>query len=200
MRIAYRLLYLAFFPAALADCNQGSGQSPTPNGDPVVPPRFGEVRVKIQWDYKNVPLRIELYEPATERPVQLWDTGSVAAPQEAPVSIPIHNGEFIQRPGGNKTFVLTMKNPGTKPVHFFAAPHHVDPQEHSLGFHFNCLCVNHVFTVPPGHTWYRVVRLQMHKDFRGETLAIRHTLIGAGEEQMKVFGYGGASQPVHLSK
>lgn len=92
------------------------------------------------------------------------------------------------RPGSTKMFVLIMKNTEAQPVNFFAAPHHVEPQEHSLGFHFNCLCVNHVFTVGPGETWYRVVRLQMHKDYRGKKLGIRHTLIGAGDELKKSFG------------
>lgn len=160
----------------------------------MVPGRHSEIRVRIEWDYRNLPLQMELYEPAVQQPMQVWDTGSVSAPRVPPISLPLENGEFRQRPGGAKIFVLIMKNPGTKPVHFFAAPHHIEPPEHSLGFHFNCLCVNHVFTVGPGQTWYRVVRLQVHKDFRGDTLAIRHTLIGAGDEQAKSFGDSAVKQ------
>lgn len=132
---------------------------------------------------------MELYEPTSQRPVQVWETGIVSEPESAPVSVAIADSQFIQRPGGNKVFVLLVRNPGPKPVRFFAAPHHVEPPEHSLGFHFSCLCVNHVFTVGPGQTWYRVVRLQLHKEYRGSVLAIRHTLVGAGEEQEKTFGH-----------
>ncbi|MBV6492204.1 MAG: hypothetical protein LDLANPLL_00195 [Turneriella sp.] len=130
---------------------------------------------------------MEIYEPATQQQLYFWQTGVVKPPQKPPVSLYIENGEFWQRPGSAKIFVLTMKNDTTKPVHFFAAPHHVTPPEYSLGFHFNCLCVNHVFTVNPGETWYRVVRLLLHKEHRGDKLTIRHVLIAAGDEQMKAF-------------
>lgn len=147
--------------------------------------RSGSVRVDIHWKKRGMPLSMEIYEPAVQRPVDLWDTRVVGSLAEAPVSQPISGSSFELAPGSRKMFVLVMKNDTDHPVYFFAAPHHAMPEEYTLGFKFKCLCINHAWEIPPGKTWYRVVELRLASEFRGDTLSITHTLIGITKERMR---------------
>lgn len=45
---------------------------------------------------------MELYEGASQRPVDLWATGSVKDLSEAPVSSKIEGSEFYFKPGSKK--------------------------------------------------------------------------------------------------
>lgn len=149
------------------------------------------VKVSIGWEYKDVAAKVELYEPKNF--VRLWETRSVKSAGELPIAGKIEGSTFRLAPGERKRFVLVMRNDTDKPLYFFAAPHQVLPVEHSLGFKFKCLCVNHAFIVGPKETWYRVVELQMSDGFVGNELAITHALIGIDEKRAKEF-----SQPAGM--
>ncbi len=142
-------------------------------------------KVSIDWLYKDTAAKIELYEPK-DRP-RLWETRSVKSMSELPVAGKIQDAAFKLAPGEKKRFVLVVRNDSDKPLYFFAAPHQALPVEHTLGFKFKCLCVNHAFIVPPREIWYRVVELQMSEGFVGDTLAITHTIIGIDEKRAKEF-------------
>ena len=45
------------------------------------------------------------------------------------------------------------------------------------------------FTIKPKEFWYRVVRLNIDKDFRGDSFIIKHDLIVITEERMKEFEF-----------
>ena len=145
------------------------------------------VRISIKWSYKGISSEMKTYEPAVQRPLQIWKTASVKNKEEAPISIPLKDSSFYLSPGGHKTFVLGMKNNTDKPIYFFASPHQVHPPEHTLGFKFKCLCINHAFSVNPHHFWYRVVRLSLSKEFRGDQMKITHDLIGIDEARKMAF-------------
>jgi hypothetical protein len=134
------------------------------------------VKVSIQWDYKDFPGEIVLHE--AKQGARLWDTRGVATLGDAPVGKRIENAVLSVTPGQNRRFVLVVHNSGKKPLYFFAAPHAVHPAEHTLGFKFKCLCIDHAFTVAPGASWYRVVELRLAKDFVGKELTVRHAIIG----------------------
>lgn len=136
----------------------------------------GPVKVAIQWDYKDFPATIVLHE--AKEGARLWETRSVTTLQNAPVGKPIENPVLQVTPGQTRRFVLVVHNNGQQPLYFFAAPHAVHPAEHTLGFKFKCLCIDHAFTVHPGTSWYRVVELRLSKDFVGKELTVRHALIG----------------------
>lgn len=138
---------------------------------------------KISWLYQNVPAKMEIYEPASQRPIKIWDMGTVRSPSQLPVDALIRDSVVQIRPGGSKLFILVMKNETQKPIHFFAAPHVVDPPAYSLGFKFKCLCVNHVYTIAPGEIWYRVVRLLLSPKFVGDSINVTHTLIGVSADR-----------------
>ncbi|MCX7999167.1 MAG: hypothetical protein N3A69_09500, partial [Leptospiraceae bacterium] len=136
------------------------------------------MKVHISWNYRDFPLKMEIYEPVPQRQLELWDTGSKPSLEKLPISNIIEDSQFNIIPGSKKVFVLVTHNPTPETIYFFAAPHVVTPPEFSLGFKFKCLCVNHAFTVPSKEYWYRVVELRMSKNFRGNEINILHDLIG----------------------
>lgn len=83
-------------------------------------------------------------------------------------------------------FALVFRNPSDS-RYFFAAPHTVHPAEHSLGFKFKCLCINHAFKSEPKGLWYRVVEFRLSRDFAGTQLVLTHTIIGIDKGQAAPF-------------
>ena len=144
-------------------------------------------KVSINWEYKDSAAKIESYE-AKDRP-RLWETRSVKSMSELPVAGKMQEAALTLAPGEKKRFVLVVRNDSDKPLYFFAAPHQALPLEHTLGFKFKCLCVNHAFIVGPKETWYRVVELQMSEGFVGDALAITHAIIGIDGKRAKEFSH-----------
>lgn len=153
----------------------------------VSPKQANKVNIEVKWEYTSLPLQMEIREPSGAQSLALWTTGSVPEGKRAPFGDPIPNGQLVLKPGSKKQFLLVMQNPTDSPVYFFAAPHSALPVEHSFGFKFKCLCVNHAFSVPPRETWYRVVEIRLAPDFLGDTLTLTHNLIGISRERMLQF-------------
>lgn len=160
------------------------------------PSKAKQVHIQISWEYSQIPLKMQIYEPSVGQALDLWTTGSVTDAKPKPFSIPIEDSSFWMSPGSKKQFVLVMKNESDKEIYFFAAPHQALPVEHSFGFKFKCLCVNHAFIVPPKETWYRVVELRLSPEFVGDRLSITHHIIGMSKERMFEFKKG-AKQELH---
>ncbi|WP_108959487.1 LIC11469 family lipoprotein adhesin Lsa20 [Leptospira ellinghausenii] len=149
-----------------------------------------KVKIDVRWVYTSLPLEMEIREPGGAQALALWTTGTVQDGKRVPFGDLIPNGQLVLKPGSKKQFLLVMKNPTDKPVYFFAAPHSAMPVEHSFGFKFKCLCVNHAFSVLPKETWYRVVEIRLAPDFLGDTLVLTHNLIGITKERMLQFEKG----------
>lgn len=143
------------------------------------------VTVDIRWEYRNFPARVELFELDGHR--QLWETKSVKSVAEAPLGVPIAGSALSMQPGQRKRFVLAIRNESAEPLYFFASPHVVSPVEHSLGFKFRCLCINHAFSIGAGEVWYRVVEFNLSRGYVGERLTITHTIIGIDRERAEAF-------------
>ena len=143
------------------------------------------ITAKIDWIYQNVPGPMKIYEPSASKPVKLWETNSGKTLEALPVAKEIGDSTVSVYPGGKKQFVLVLKNESDKPLYFFAAPHQMSPAQHSLGFKFKCLCVNHVFKVPSGEYWYRVVELNLAPSAAAGAVTITHELILADEKIMQ---------------
>lgn len=151
------------------------------------PIKASKVSIQIQWENTTLPLQMEIREPSGAQTLALWTTGSVKEGKQTPFGDIIPESSLVLKPGSKKQFLLVMKNPTDTPVYFFAAPHSALPVEHSFGFKFKCLCVNHAFTVPPKETWFRVVEIRLAPDFLGDQLALKHNLIGISRERMLQF-------------
>lgn len=147
------------------------------------------IKAKIDWSYIDLPLEMKIYEIKSQQSYELWETHSVASKDSSPASTEIPDSTVVIQSGRYKEFILGMQNNTDKPLYFFAAPHSVQPPQYSLGFKFKCLCINHAFTIQPKQFWYRVVRLNIDKDFRGDSFTIKHDLIGISEQRMKEFEF-----------
>lgn len=151
------------------------------------PVKASKVEIHVRWETSKLPLQMEIREPSGAQALALWTTGSVAEGKRAPFGDPIPDGTIVLKPGSKKQFLLVMKNTTDEPVYFFAAPHSATPVEHSFGFKFKCLCVNHAFTIPPKETWYRVVEIRLAPDYLGDQLTLTHHLMGMSKERMLEF-------------
>lgn len=143
------------------------------------------VPVHVDWVYKGLPGKMELYELAAQRPVQLWDTNSVADTNLLPISSKISKSSLFLSAGETRKFALVYKNETKEKLYFFAAPHSVDPPEYGFGFKFKCLCVNHLFQVDPGYTWYRIVEIRTMPSWASDEFRITHTLVRVDPSQAK---------------
>lgn len=150
------------------------------------------VKVSIQWEYHNFPLRVALYETRGVAP--LWDTRSVAGLAQAPVGARIQNPVLMIAPGQARRFVLVVQNTTDQKLYFFAAPHVVQPPEQAVGFKFKCLCVNRVYTIGPHETWYRVVEFRVSDGFAWDGLTVTHAITGIDEQTAQAFSHD-ASMP-----
>lgn len=147
----------------------------------------GQIRVSLAWQNHGLDAQMESHLLPEGFRAKLWDMGTGEEPGQLPIGEAIEGGDLLVTPGSVTRFVLVMKNPTDAPLYFFAAPHHVNPVQLSLGFKFKCLCINHAFEIPPNHTWYRVVELRMDEGFVGDAITIEHALIGLDEARKKEF-------------
>lgn len=143
------------------------------------------VKVDIRWEYRGFGATVEIYEVAG-RP-RLWKTQSVPGMKDAPLAGPIEGASFALQPGRNKRFALVIRNDSAEQLNFFAATHAVDPVEHSLGFKFKCLCINHAFSVGPGEVWYRIVELRLSEHIVGREMTVTHSIIGIDKARAEAF-------------
>lgn len=146
------------------------------------------VKIKISWRYVDLDAEMKIYEPASQRPIEMWQTESVASLDLAPVSKEIQDSTLVMKAGETKKFVLVLENNSKKPIYFFAAPHVVEPDYFSFGFKFKCLCINHAFMVDAGEVWYRIVEMRLSDDFVGDKIEISHSLVALTEERAKSIG------------
>lgn len=147
----------------------------------------GQIRVSLAWQNHGLDAQMDSYLLPEGVRAKLWDMGTGEDVGQLPIGDAIEGGHLLVTPGSVTRFVLVMKNTTDAPLYFFAAPHHVNPVQLSLGFKFKCLCINHAFEIPAGHTWYRVVELRMDEGFVGDAITIEHALIGLDEARKKEF-------------
>jgi hypothetical protein len=146
-----------------------------------------DVAVHLRWNYTALPARMQVYDLPADSTLPLWHTATAKATADLPVGSEVASGDLSLKPGETRRFALVLANPGSAPLYFFAAPHHATPPEHSLGFQFRCLCLNHAFSVSVGEIWYRIVQLKLIKGFEGRELTISHDLVGIDVKRYREF-------------
>ncbi|MCB1142032.1 MAG: hypothetical protein H7A24_09520 [Leptospiraceae bacterium] len=144
-----------------------------------------QVRVGLKWKSKNFPLKMQVYLPDPKKEIVLWETGTVKSKNDLRIIKDSELTDFLISPEEKKDLVLVSENKTDLEVIFFAAPHHVSPEENALGFTFKCLCVNHYFRVLPGEIWYRNIQLKLDKNFIGDKIQFEHSLIGIDPERFR---------------
>ncbi len=146
-----------------------------------------EVRARVDWKYKNFPAQMKIYEVAGGQKPRMWETHTVGSLKEAPVGSEIKDATVTVSKGSQNKFILVAENKTNKPIYFFAAPHGVEPVENALGFKFKCLCINYAYEIGPGEVWYRVVILNVSRDFYGDSMTLTHQLVGIDQKRFSKF-------------
>ena len=144
-----------------------------------------QIPIKINWNYKNAAFEMKSYTVKDNAIV--WATNNVSKLEGTPVTSIIPDSKLLMSPNRRKKFALVAYNPTNRPIYFFAAPHTASPSEHSLGFKFKCLCMNHAFKIEPKSYWYRVVEFRLSPSYKGTDLKVTHDIIGIDAETAKKF-------------
>ena len=140
-------------------------------------------RVKITWSYENFPEKIELYSPTPGKEAYISETKVVSTLGEAPV-VKNLGEEIIANHNSSTTAVLVIRNNQKNTLYFFAVPHELNPHHASAGHYFECLCIGRLFKISPGKIFYRIVRLNLNKSFKGlKTFTINHQIVGVSEAE-----------------
>ncbi|MBE8428115.1 hypothetical protein IQA74_15690, partial [Leptospira borgpetersenii serovar Tarassovi] len=90
-QLIYKILILILF-LHLLDCKKEISNSE--DLKPIYSDPNRQIEVRILWEKKRFPLEMELYEGASQRPVELWATGNARDLSEAPVSSKIEGSEL----------------------------------------------------------------------------------------------------------
>lgn len=130
----------------------------------------------VRWEYKGIPEEMRLHE-STQADLELWAMGIVKQGQAGPIGKEIEDSDVQMKPGASRKFLLVYSNPTDREITFFAAPHSMHPPELSLGFKFHCLCINHVYVVPPRSRWYRMVSIDLGREFNSQEIVVSHALV-----------------------
>ena len=130
---------------------------------------------------------MKIYEVAEGKKPRMWETRTVKSLKDVPVGSAIEAATVSVSKGSQKKFILVAKNETDQPIYFFAAPHGVEPVENALGFKFKCLCINHAYEIRPGEVWYRVVILNVSRDFYGNRMTVTHQLVGIDQKRFSRF-------------
>lgn len=134
------------------------------------------VLVHLQWAYDGMPPGMEVWE-LTPGQHELWKTEAVPEFPQVPALSRFESAVVPVPARSSRRVALVYHNTSGSPLRFFAAPHHVEPLQGSLGFKFKCLCTNHVYTVPPGYWWYRIVEIRLAPEFSGDRMEVEHHLV-----------------------
>lgn len=133
-------------------------------------------KIQLEWAYKDLPVKFRLFEAATNRKYKIGEMGYIKKIDELPALREIKDHAFNVNVGGRTLLYLTAENTTDSEISFAVAPHETNPVEFSLGFIFRCLCNGHVYKIPPGQTWYRLMELKSTGTQKtADTIHLKHT-------------------------
>lgn len=150
---------------------------------PVEPEKPAMVEVKLEWNYKNFPLRIRAFELSDPMNLDLNRNFTVPNIQASPLTSELRS--INVRKGSFRNFALVVQNDSDRDVYFYVSPHDMNPSTLSLGTRFRCLCYGHVYRAPAKMTWYRTVQMRAEKEADGSKLKIDHAVIGLSDKELE---------------
>lgn len=118
---------------------------------------------KLEWDYEGLPFEVRTARAPISELRRVAEMGIVDDKIHLPIQGQMPDGKVILNGGESAVVYLFIKNTGKKTIRFSVAPHSTHPGASALGFSFNCLCNGHIYEVPPGKIWYRIMELRNHK-------------------------------------
>lgn len=137
-----------------------------------------KVSYSFEWiQPKDSSLELKLFLAPLSMAGSAGKHGEYKEDGKLPVVRALTDQKLEMRPGEQSVLYLVAKNNSKKKVRFFVVPHEISPPEASLGFHFNCLCFNHVYTVAPGKLWYRVMLLKTEGTANAGSVSLKHRIV-----------------------
>lgn len=139
------------------------------------------IAVYLKWKYENFPLKVQVYSVKKEKFEYISETRNVdnLASTAGDKKISDHLNVQIN---SSQPAVLVVENTTDQDLYFFAVPHELRPHEASTGHYFECLCIGKLYKVEAKKTWYRIVRVNLDKNFSGKkSFEIEHQIIGVSK-------------------
>lgn len=143
-----------------------------------------KVKVKIDFIYNDFPGKIEVYDVKDSSKFDISETNVVSTKEELPVTKK-NKGAFTLSAGESRTVVLVVENTTGRDWYFNATPHSILPIEASVAQKFECLCNHSIFNAKKKSFWYRIVRLDLEKDFTAPSIKLTHNIIGVKNADAK---------------
>jgi hypothetical protein len=137
---------------------------------------------KLNWDYRYFPVKIQVYDLKNPKIAKVGGMGRLNSIANSFLASPVATDKLFVPNNDRYTFALVVENTTSKKLYFHVVPHELTPEEYSLGAKFNCLCYGHIYSVPPGKVWYRIVSLQNSTPQLGTDFNVRHKVIGLDEK------------------
>lgn len=131
---------------------------------------------EVVWDFPALPFEVSTLQLQLTEKLRVAEFGELLKETRLPIQKKLTDGKFMLRAGEQAILAIVVKNLGNKEVRFSVAPHSTQPGASALGFHFNCLCNGHVYIVPAGKTWYRIMSLQSLPSESSEHVLLRHKI------------------------
>lgn len=142
------------------------------------------VKVGVQFQYHNFPLKIKLYRLPKEAAFDVSDTKDVPLNSALPFKEEI-TGDFQMPQRRLMPYAIAIENRSNKPVFFYANFHNMNPPENSLGVKLLCLCNSHIYQIKANTVWYRIIQLYFSPGFTGSAIQISHEIFGLTPEEIK---------------
>ena len=134
---------------------------------------------RLEWEQRGVALELRTFALPSTTSARVGETALIEKDSDFPVKEELVDGKVRLAPASHAVLLLTARNPGKKEAAFFVAPHESNPIDASLGFQFYCLCNGHVYRVPPGKTWYRVILLKALPEQGESGVNLKHVIVSA---------------------
>lgn len=143
----------------------------------VVPAKKVGSTFKFKWDYQDFPVKLELFSLQNPKFARVGMMGKLKSKVNDFLASQISSEEMYVPEGDLVKFAIVVHNTTAKKIYFHLVPHEITPPEYSLGAKFICMCFGHIYSVPPGQYFYRIVSLQNVTPQVGREFTIRHKVI-----------------------
>lgn len=131
---------------------------------------------ELLWDVGKLPFEVKIVEGMPTLKSRVSETGIVTPKTELLILKHLPE-QKVEVPRNSESYIyLLIKNKGTKTYKFSVAPHSTHPGESSIGFHFECLCNGHVYTVKKGEVWYRILALKNSVNSDERLVTLKHNI------------------------
>lgn len=139
---------------------------------------------EMLWDHDGLNIDISMARAPSGVATRVAEFGVLTPNISLPTIRKLAENKVELRAKEEGIVYLFIKNNESKTLRFSVAPHGTHPAESALGFHFNCLCNGHIYEVPSGKTWYRIMQIKVSTDSKGPVI-LRHKIFRVKKSEMK---------------